>query len=174
MVERVTSCGVGVGRRATVERARFLDVVVNGILMRDQLRIAEMDAGCTPLRSAWPLALGLAWLDQLADPRAGGLASGRVAIFVCQVCADVDCGVLSVSIERSGGVVRWNRFGWEGPGEGARPVDGPAGTMMFEFEEAAYDALLEAVRTRVAAGAQEIPAGGHLWWKIDRHTVMHV
>lgn len=172
MVERVTSWGVGVGRRSTVERVEFLDPVVNGILLRDQLQIDEPDAGCTPLRSGWPLAEGLAWLERLSDPRGGGLAAGRMAILVCQVCGDADCGVLSASIERSGGVVRWSRFGWEGPGEGVRPVDRAAGAMAFEFEEAAYDALLESVRTRVSACAQVIPAAGHLWWKTDRQVAM--
>lgn len=108
------------GRRSTLERVEFLDPVVNGKLLRDHLQIDDMDAGCTGLRSGWPLGEGLAWLDQLAHPSWGGLATGRVAILVCQVCADVDCGVLSVSIERSGGVVRWSRFGWEWPDGGRK------------------------------------------------------
>lgn len=109
MVERVTSWGVAAGRHSTIERVDFLDPVVNGILLRNQLRIDGMDAGCTPLRSGWPLREGLAWLDQLADPSGAGRATGRVAI-LCQVCGDVDCGLLSATVERSAGVVRWSRW----------------------------------------------------------------
>ncbi|WP_175557246.1 hypothetical protein [Raineyella antarctica] len=50
LVERVTSWGVGMGRRSTIERARFLDPVVNGILLRDHLQIDDMDAGCERVR----------------------------------------------------------------------------------------------------------------------------
>lgn len=46
--------------------------------------------------------------------------------------------------------------------------------MTFEFEEAAYDALLGSVRERVAASAQEIPAAGYLWWKADRQILMNL
>ncbi|WOQ15997.1 hypothetical protein [Raineyella sp. W15-4] len=115
---------------------------------------------------------GLAWLDRLADPRGGALAPGRVGLFVCQVCGDVDCGVLSVALERSQGVVRWSRFGWEGQGDGIQLVDGAAGAKTFEFSEAAYDTLLRSLRTRVTASAREIPAAGHLWWKVDPELVM--
>lgn len=43
--------------------------------------------------------------------------SGRVPIFVCECCGGLDCGATTVAVEICDGIVTWQEFGRESPGE---------------------------------------------------------
>jgi hypothetical protein len=69
--------------------------------------------------------------------------SGRVAIFVCERCAGLDCGAITVAIEVENGIVTWKDFGNEAPG--SEPPSFPdlyARTGPFYFDETAYRSAL--------------------------------
>ncbi|WOP17506.1 hypothetical protein [Raineyella sp. LH-20] len=172
VVEGTTSWGELVKRSQITRTARFLDLTVNGVPLRDQVgtEVVPPD-NCTPLRSEWLLSEGLAWLDQLADPHRDGQSDGRVALFVCGLCGDPDDGVMSVEITRADAVVHWRKFGWENWEPGVELVDGAP---EFSFAAEAYDEVLQALRVRVIERSVEIPVSGHLWWKTERRVVIDV
>lgn len=76
--------------------------------------------------------------------------SGRIAIFVCQCCASLDCGAITVAVEVANGVVTWKDFGNEAPDPDPPYVpELYARTGPFYFEETAYrSALLPYARQR--------------------------
>src|SRR5512147_153210 len=52
---------------------------------------------------------------QLLRDVASDFASGRVPLFVCERCASLDCGAITVAVEVDSGVVTWRDFAIEAP-----------------------------------------------------------
>ncbi|SJN25362.1 hypothetical protein FM114_04670 [Luteococcus japonicus LSP_Lj1] len=83
---------------------------------------------------------------------------------MCRECGDLGCGALTVNIERSGQMVRWNQFGWDGSHH-EEPYSAIEFPLEFTFEAASYDATLHSVGERVLASQRQSAAMGHLWWR---------
>ncbi|HET9957268.1 MAG TPA: hypothetical protein VFQ61_22375 [Polyangiaceae bacterium] len=52
---------------------------------------------------------------QLLLESASEFPSGRVPLFVCECCADLSCGAITVAVEIADGLVTWRDFGRETP-----------------------------------------------------------
>jgi hypothetical protein len=70
-------------------------------------------------------------------------ASGRVPLFVCECCADLECGALTVAVERRDQAILWRDFGYEGH-DGRTPTasDEITRTGPFVFDRVQYDSVL--------------------------------
>lgn len=133
------------------------------------MRLSSFQVGYTPgMRSVdfhvgrYRLAkhLGTTRLNALdADPKyarqllleePSDFPSRRVPLFVCERCADLDCGAITVAVDIAAGVVTWAEFGQEAPYEGSLSVpDVYARTGPFFFDAVEYrSALLPYARRR--------------------------
>ncbi len=75
-------------------------------------------------------------LDQLCLLQPSSLESGRVSLYVCHECADIGCGMITMSVQDQGSTIVWERFGYE---NGYLPVDeSEYQGLSFEFDKAAY------------------------------------
>jgi hypothetical protein len=88
----------------------FLDFVVDGRSLLDLLGGLAL-VGC------------LGWGDGVVQRAAAerlllrlpsGLESGRVPLYVCAECGDLDCGAVTAHIERTADAFVWSDFGMEG------------------------------------------------------------
>ncbi len=50
---------------------------------------------------------------QLLLKKPSALDSGRVPLFVCECCADLECGALTVEVLKIDGGYSWKNFGYE-------------------------------------------------------------
>jgi|GEM_PF-2532664 len=88
----------------------FLDFIVNGESLKERFHEANQLVGAldNPMDDRQSMLLGC-YLDGRASP----VSTGRVPLYFCHLCGDIDCGVLSVRITFEGDVVRWNDFWFE-------------------------------------------------------------
>ena len=69
--------------------------------------------------------------------------SGRVPLYVCELCGDLECGALTVRVDRTESGYRWSEFGWEGPDSPSFSAsDRFARTGPFDFESDTYESAL--------------------------------
>ena len=123
--------------------AEFLDWTINGVRLWQHLGFQRPLAESTAIQDGWDLEFALELLDGL-DGSGGPLHDGRTPILVCQVCGDLEDGVLSASVVRDGNSIVWSGFGWENPGlEGHDPL--PT-TISFTFDAGEYLATLARLR----------------------------
>lgn len=82
---------------------RFLDFVVDGESLYDQLRVGDQVTalGC------WPPDSERAHIQQLLS------ASGRVPLYVCAECGDLGCGAITAFVERTPDGFVWRDFAFE-------------------------------------------------------------
>lgn len=134
-----------VGRRASTVAVPFVDLVVDGTSLRavlgDEWQLQDRVTGLSP---RWPRALQQATLDDLA-PTGAGHAPG-VAMLVCSVCADRDCGALLADVTADAATVTWS--GWQFTDyAGTDSVDVPT----FVFDREAYTSTLAHARALIDA-----------------------
>ena len=106
VVDGTTTTTLLTGNRAETSEHRFLDWTLNGKLLRTMLGWENPPSDCTCMVSGWDLEAGLEWLESLRFEGAGGLPDGRAAVLVCQECGDLECGALSVEVNRTPTTVR--------------------------------------------------------------------
>jgi hypothetical protein len=82
---------------------RFLDFVVDGESLCDQLRVGDhvTALGC------WPPDSEREHIQQLLS------ASGRVPLYVCAECGDLRCGAITALVERTPEGFVWRDFAFE-------------------------------------------------------------
>ena len=116
--------------RNGVEARDYLDFVVDGESLEALLQPGD-NVGC------------LGWGAEAAEREAievllGKRAppSGRVPIFVCVACGGLDCGAVTVRIERTAEGVSWSDFAFEHPADYEEPIfipwDPPVGPFLFD------------------------------------------
>ncbi len=67
--------------------------------------------------------------------RSGDTPSGRVALYICPLCGDYGCGVISAKIEKDAGSIVWSEFGYENDYYGEfHPIE-RLGPFRFAFED---------------------------------------
>lgn len=95
----------------------YWEPVVDGRPLRDLLAEADgvddiVGDHVPVLVHNWPVPL----LDDvlvLLGERESELTSGRAPLFVCSACADLGCGAITATVERTPETVVWRDFGWE-------------------------------------------------------------
>jgi len=78
-------------------------------------------------------------IEQLLGLAPSRLASGRIAILVCEQCGDIGCGALAVRIARRDGVVTWTDWAYENGYEPASELSWPTYPESFEFDLKQYE-----------------------------------
>jgi hypothetical protein len=78
-------------------------------------------------------------LAQLLGLAPSRLASGRVAVLVCEECGDIGCGALAVRIARRDSVVTWTDWAHENGYEPASELSWPTYPQSFEFDLKRYE-----------------------------------
>lgn len=118
----------------------FLDILVDGESLQRKVEAYDR-AGVL----GWGLDEASS-LHELLGKTASRLPSGRVPLYVCPECGDVDCGTVAVRIAFSADTVVWSDFTlevtyyWDDPTERVQeryPNVGP-----FVFDRVQYEAVL--------------------------------
>lgn len=124
--------------RSSAERTLFgSDFRVGRILLAAHLRASGVASIDVDRKFARQL--------MLREP--SNFASGRVPLFVCECCADLGCGALTVSVHHEGDRVVWSDFAYEGLDESALSgSEDVARTGPFSFDRALYDSALSPYR----------------------------
>jgi hypothetical protein len=84
---------------------------------------------------------------QLLLEEAPTLASGRVALLVCEECGDIACGAIAARLSVGASGVEWTDWAYENGYEPAREHGWPVCPERFAFSRAQYE---EAIRAIVA------------------------
>ena len=113
-----------------------IDLLVDGKTIASRIGTGQT----RPVTVAYPEP----WLHLLPETPPDG-RSGRKALYVCSMCADLGCGGLLCIVEAHGAKVVWRDFAWDatvGDHDAQNyPEVGP-----FLFERSAYEAALEELR----------------------------
>ena len=118
--------------------ARFFDFVVDGVSLRQALRTDDVSV-LTDDGSSESFARQLVQ-GAPADPRLGG----RIPIYGCRECLDIDCGGVAVAITLLGGKIRWarpERFWIDNENDRVEFKASQIGPFQFEFEH--YRTILD-------------------------------
>ena len=157
-----------------------LDFTIDGGLLSETLRTLEVPRpevfGLDPFDMlsvvdlAWP-AEAASSLRQLAgvEPRLldWPLAPGRLPLYVCQMCADIGCGAITVEVTRGVGVIAWQAFQMENGYTNQSEMIDLSGLGPFTFDANEYQAaLLEPTGVLDALDADERAARAA--WKARR------
>lgn len=65
-------------------------------------------------KSIGVLSVDKRYAKQLLLKEASELESGRIPLYVCECCADLGCGAITVLIEQKDGCITWSDFRSEG------------------------------------------------------------
>ncbi len=86
----------------------FLDFVIDGQSLHDQIGADKVSC------LGWfvPDQNGKA-VQRLLRKEAADFPNDRTSLFVCGECGDLDCGAISITIERKGDRIFWREFGYE-------------------------------------------------------------
>lgn len=92
----------------------FYDFFINGASLLDQVaRQNSPNADMTSVLTVnWPLEPGSEDLAPLLGAVPSPLGDERVALYVCPVCGDTECGALTAVLSVSHSVVTWTDLGW--------------------------------------------------------------
>jgi len=92
-------------------RRDYLDFVVDGVSLGDDLRATPVLIGC------------LGWMpnrayedhlvEQLMRDKPSELETGRRMLYVCPECGDVGCGAVTAVVEEEADCYVWKDFGYE-------------------------------------------------------------
>lgn len=151
--------------------SHFLDWVVDGKPMRSVITGAEDMV--TELNRPW-LAHVPASVDVLLGRApSDGLLPGRVPLWVCSVCGDYDCGVVTARIDVCERTVAWSEFRGEAATPEVWPLEGAPESLVFDRDQ--YEQVLAGAYERLAALPFDELAHhgrGFLWpwqwgWRLD-------
>ena len=131
----------------------YLDWVIDGIPLRERIRVAEDDANAntmtTVINDAFVASSAIQNVDALSGVGPADFADGRVALLVCEECGDVGCGAYSTRVEVGENLVRWASIGYQNDYEPFTSEDDTG--LVFEFERRFYEALLAGLRQMLDA-----------------------
>lgn len=89
------------------------------------------------------LAVSKEYAKQLLLTKPSDFKSGRVPLYVCNYCADLGCGALTVRVEKTGNGVVWSEFGYEGlDGEEISQSEYMERTGPFYFDSEQYKSAI--------------------------------
>ncbi|CAG1013362.1 hypothetical protein ANRL4_04913 [Anaerolineae bacterium] len=87
----------------------YLDFVIDGQSLGDLLNSGDY-IGCL----GWlPVDVEQQSIDELLLKRRSELTSGRYRLYICPECGDLDCGAITVQIEKTADQFMWKDFGFE-------------------------------------------------------------
>ena len=90
------------------------------------------------------LAVSSAFAKQLLLKEPSDLESDRIPLYVCNCCADLGCGALTVKVQKFDGYFIWSDFGYENNHEvGFSQNDFMKRTGPFKFEADNYISVVQ-------------------------------
>lgn len=125
------------------KRGKCLDFYVSGKPLFREIQLRGYDL--FPRLGSDSVPIDIATREHLLLEAVSDTPSGRVALYICPLCGDYGCGVVSVKINRDGSDFVWGDFVWENQ-DTVMELEklGP-----FRFSEENYrSALLKPVITR--------------------------
>jgi hypothetical protein len=148
-----------VGRKTVEYDAMFEDWAISGVPLRDLLAArwgaAEPPQQMTALRVADPVA-AVAAVRRLLGESPPDFDDGRVALLVCPIDDDLDCGAVSAQVVTSADVVEWRDVGWQVTYQPFEPVlDEGGGSLSFRFDRSRYEYRLRDLLDGYQAFADE-------------------
>lgn len=100
-------------------------------------------------RSLGVLDVNADYALQLLGRADSAFPGGRVPLYVCECCADLGCGALTVKVEQVGEKVVWRDFGYQEPeDENISQSDYLKRTGPFEFNQAEYVSAIKPYSVR--------------------------
>jgi hypothetical protein len=149
LVEEVYGYAMQDGKYLRRPESHYLDLVVDETPVRD--RAADTTDLVTVLNRAWLPGVAEA-VEVLQGHRPHpDLGPDRVALLVCGVCGDLDCGALTVRLDVTDSEVRWSDWSWVDH-QGERDAQSPSGERIepVVFDRTDYQACLERSVDRLA------------------------
>ena len=126
--------------------SQFLDFAIDGRPLRETLQVetdlAAIEQETTLLRADWPHAAS-EQIDRLTLAAPGEFKDGRVALLLCPVCGDVDCGTVSARISIEADTVIWEDFGWQDGYTEEPPQPWLFERQRFTFDRTEYLTLMQ-------------------------------
>jgi hypothetical protein len=126
---------------------RYLDFVVDGASMHDRLKQTDH---VTPL-GCWSADAELQSIRQLLAGGAAESPGGRVPLYVCGECGDLECGAVTALVERTANGFVWRNFKF---GNGRDDSDWYPGVGPFLFDATAYAQVLNGRAAALGAPPQ--------------------
>ncbi len=90
----------------------YLDFIISGRLLRDILNLGKSD-----------LISPFGWLENKAEDKLAkqeltlrkksSLDTGRIMLYVCPECGDIECGAITAIVVDCGDRIIWKEFGYE-------------------------------------------------------------
>jgi hypothetical protein len=153
---------VDLAERRSLERdTTFDDWSIDGVPLRTCVSarwgVTEPPRELTRL---WPEAphAAVADLRALLGDGPPDFSDGRVALLVCPIDQDLNCGTLSARVVRGAGVVEWRDVGWQVDFEAFVPQPDEYGPLLdYRFDRTAYEELLRGLLVRYEASAASCP-----------------
>jgi hypothetical protein len=90
-------------------RREYLDFVIDGKSLQDLLDPGEM-IGCLGWQSSTEEQV---LIDQLLLKRPSPIGDDRVPIYICPECGQLDCGAVTVQIQKSKSGIVWSNLGFQ-------------------------------------------------------------
>ncbi len=138
----------------TKTHRKFLDLVVDGQPLYPATHNYDL---ITPLCIEWPLAAAEAFVDRLLGSVPGDAPGGRVAVYVCAECGDLNCGALTVEVRRSGDTVQWLSWGYENGYDGTVHPAELDGRVEMTFDVESYRQVLVRGLDTLRRGRTSVP-----------------
>jgi hypothetical protein len=100
-----------IGWSSSKKYGKILDFLVSGKSLLTEVEKRGMDV--VPRLGAASIPVDFTTRDLLLLNCRGDMPSGRVALYVCPLCGDYGCGVVSAKIYRENSSFIWSDFAWE-------------------------------------------------------------
>jgi hypothetical protein len=113
---------------------RYLDFVISGQSLIDILGVNNLDL-ITPLGLDLFSHYEKELTEIIATKRRSNLESGRVMLYICPECGDIDCGAITTQIEVSENKIIWKDFAYENGYEGLVEKYSMIESIEFEVNE---------------------------------------
>lgn len=129
----------------------FFDFLIDGRSLSEH--VAEAIGLVTPFAGGWPLWIMDAYAESLVSGLSTQMPTGRIALYVCDFCGDVDCGTVVTRVTIQGNRVKWSEFRHEvtyGTAEDGDESSFDLRQQSFEFDKHQYTEAIRSARTQVA------------------------
>jgi hypothetical protein len=100
-----------IGWTSSKKYGKTLDFLVSGKSLLKEVERRGMDV--VPRLGAASIPVDFKTRDLLLLNCRGDMPSGRVALYICPLCGDYGCGVVSAKIYRENSSFIWSDFAWE-------------------------------------------------------------
>ncbi len=124
----------------------FLDFRVDGVSLGDAVRARAETPVMADLVSVlvtnWPGGFPAGEVRALLGQGPQVLSDGRVALYVCAECGELDCGAVTAVVERDGRDVVWRDLGWQTHRDPEVYLDPYRDLGPYHFETALYSRML--------------------------------